>query len=82
MGDSDKTEDNAPAMESADSPSSLNQAREFLQNDTVRSESRERKMEFLKTKGFNQEQIIELLDSDAPTDTTSQVRSPEPPETL
>ena len=76
MGDSDKPEDPAPAVASAASTPSLEQARKFLQNDAVRSESRERKIEFLKTKGIQEDRIIELLESDDPTDTNSTVCLP------
>ena len=42
----------------------LEQARLFLQDDEVRQSSRERKTEFLKTKGISAEDIETLLSED------------------
>ena len=52
---------NPPPPESPTEPATLEQARKFLEDDEVRLQSRERKIEFLKTKGLQESQIVELL---------------------
>ena len=64
MGDSDEKTEAPRALELLESPANLEQARKFLQDDEVRLQSRERKTEFLKTKGLQESQIAELLGAD------------------
>lgn len=74
MGDSDEknTEPAAPAWQTASTADSkpqtpsdittLDQARKFLEDEEVRSSSREKKVEFLKSKGLVEADITTLLD--------------------
>lgn len=82
MGDSDESSKQAPlvpswqqaASDQTENPSGsstesiLDQARSFLQEETVKSSSREKKIEFLKSKGLKEADITKLLEeNDAPT---------------
>lgn len=95
MGDSDEHNKQAPLVPSwqqaasdqaehdsgSSTESTLGQARRFLLQDTVRSESREKKTDFLKSKGLEEAEINKLLEeTNEPTTepTTKALESPEP----
>ncbi|KAJ9133514.1 Peroxin 14/17 [Pleurostoma richardsiae] len=48
----------------------IEQAKVFLQDDSVRNASREKKIEFLNSKGFDEADIVPLLDEDTARDTS------------
>ncbi|ORY64227.1 peroxisomal membrane anchor protein conserved region-domain-containing protein [Pseudomassariella vexata] len=94
MAESDKTKvldwqqtpsDNPPenAESVSESRPTLEQARRFLDDDAVRTSSLEKKAEFLKSKGFGDEEIQKLLGGEAePQQAKTEVETKsEPPET-
>jgi hypothetical protein len=60
--DTDSTQEAEPTEKDA----TLEQARKFLNDEAVRSSSVEKKTEFLRTKGFSDAQIQQLLSEDEP----------------
>ena len=72
--------DPAKPVESLPSPSlaTVEHAKKFLEDDDVRLQSRERKIEFLKTKGLRNSQIVELLGPEDAADTPSIACLPSP----
>ncbi|KAJ4416677.1 hypothetical protein N0V82_006586 [Gnomoniopsis sp. IMI 355080] len=89
MGDSDENSKQAPLVPSwqqaasnqtEDSDTStesiLDQARRFLQEETVKSSSREKKIEFLKSKGLEEADVTKLLEESNETTTQSITQPP------
>ena len=73
MGEAD---DETEARRMSEPPAqavTLELAKKFLEDDEVRLQSRERKIEFLKTKGFQEAQITEVLGTDDAVDAISKV---------
>ncbi|KUI62187.1 hypothetical protein VP1G_09305 [Cytospora mali] len=62
--------DNSSSHTAGDEYSTLERARTFLQDDTVRLSSREKKIEFLKSKGIEEADITQLLDETEEATTT------------
>lgn len=89
MGDSDDNKQ-APLVPSwqqaaptqpdniASPESTLDQARRFLQEEAVKDSSREKKVEFLKSKGLEESDITELLEESADTETSSSTTTTTP----
>jgi len=59
-----KGDTEAKANPSLSPESNVEVARRFLQQDDVKQSTREKKVEFLKTKGLNDEEIGSLLDEE------------------
>jgi len=71
-----RTEAGAPDSAAEPTKVTLEQARQFLNHDTVKAAGPEEKREFLRTKGFDDAQITQLLDEIREEDQTS--TSPHP----
>lgn len=94
MGDSDESSKQAPLVPSWQQAASnqtenssdsspeniLDQARRFLQEETVKSSSREKKAEFLKSKGLQEADVSKLLEeSNEPTTQSTTQSTTQPP---
>ncbi len=66
MGESDTKDGSSEPQENTPTSTKIptvEQAKKFLQDDRVRLASPEKKSEFLRSKGLEDSQIVELLDS-------------------
>lgn len=91
MGDSDESSSQAstvpswqqaaaegPGSQTPSSESILDQARRFLQDEEVKDASRDKKIEFLKSKGLEGADINNLLDESSQATVQSTTTAPEP----
>ncbi|EEY17542.1 conserved hypothetical protein [Verticillium alfalfae VaMs.102] len=69
------SESSSAAQDPSSDSSPIEVARRFLQDDEIKDASRERKLEFLKTKGLEEADIEKLL---GPADTTTTAATPAP----
>ncbi|KAH6688293.1 peroxin 14/17 [Plectosphaerella plurivora] len=84
MGDSENDtkpppadQHDAPAPDTTDAPDLHDVARRFLRDEAVKGTSRERKAEYLKEKGLNEEDINALLDESENSTEETQTQTPE-----
>ena len=71
-GTEQSLEANAPKEDSSSGGDLIDQAKQFLQDESIRDASRERKVEFLEKKGLQGDDIHKLLDLEDGTSTASQ----------